>query len=133
MTSTPYIELLVLYEPTTQTTVIQGTSSRVGTDRILISSGMTPQEQAIATTLARNNEAMSPQAKSGSLVNKSGPGFRPQSMSPPRSTAPVPEPGMPRARSGANEPAAAALLAASQDAIPSTAPVPRGSSLLKDF
>ena len=66
--------------------------------------------------LAKNSDAISPHANSGSLVNKSGPGFKPHIISPPRRTAPVPEPGIPRARRGAKEPAAAALFAASQAA-----------------
>ena len=60
-----------------------------------------------------NNDAIRPHVNSGSLVNKSGPGFNPHIIKPPSNTAPVPEPGIPRANNGAKEPAAAALLAAS--------------------
>ena len=42
----------------------------------------------------------------------------PHIIRPPKSTAPVPLPGMPRARSGANAPAAAVLFAASLAAMP---------------
>ena len=82
---------------------------------------------------ARYRDAIRPQQKSGSFSNRSGPGASPHIISPPSRTAPVPDPGIPSARSGANAPAAAALFAASEAAIPSIAPVPRGSSLLNFF
>src|SRR3989339_2268164 len=97
MISTPYIELLVLYEPTIHTTVMMGIISLVGTDRILIRNGITPQAIIKVMRLARNNEAMRPQAKSGELVNNRGPGLRPHIIRPPSNTAPVPDPGIPRA------------------------------------
>ena len=104
-----------------------------GTARIFTRCGMMDMAIISATMLATNREAMRPQANCGLLVNSSGPGFRPHIIRPPSSTAPVPEPGMPSASSGAKEPAAAALLADSQAATPSMAPVPRGSLLLKPF
>ena len=82
---------------------------------------------------ARYKDAINPQQNSGSFSKRSGPGASPHIIRPPRRTAPVPDPGIPSARSGANAPAAAALLAASAAAIPSIAPVPRGSSLLNFF
>ena len=107
-----------------------GMMTFTGTVRILIRNGMTPIEIISVRMFARNRDAISPQAKSGLFVKRSGPGLRPHIIRPPRRTAPVPDPGIPRARSGANAPAAAALFAASQEAIPSIAPVPNGSSLL---
>ena len=94
---------------------------------------MIPREMASATIFEIKSDAMRPHAKSGSFVKRSGPGLRPHIMRPPRRTAPVPDPGIPRARSGAKLPAAAALFADSDAAIPSIAPVPRGSSLLNAF
>ena len=119
------------YEPTRHTAIITGMIILTGTVRILIRTGITPRAIIRAKMFARKSDAIKPHAKSGSFVNRSGPGLRPHIMSPPRRTAPVPEPGIPRARRGANAPAAAALFAASQAAMPSIAPVPSGSSFLK--
>ncbi|MPM16735.1 hypothetical protein SDC9_63116 [bioreactor metagenome] len=94
---------------------------------------MIPNAMIKVNKFAKKRLAMRPQAKSGLVEKSSGPGLRPHIISPPSKTAPVPEPGIPRASSGANDPAAAALFAASQLAIPSIAPLPRGSSLLKAF
>ena len=99
----------------------------------MIRKGITPMDTISVKMLDRNREAIRPHVNSGSLVNKSGPGFSPHIISPPRSTAPVPLPGIPSASSGANAPAAAALFAASLAAIPSMAPVPSSSSLLNFF
>ena len=104
-----------------------------GTDRICSRTGMMATATASAKMLDRNRDEIRPQVNSGSSVNSSGPGFRPHIIRPPRRTAPVPDPGMPSASSGAKAPAAAALLAASEAAMPSMAPVPSGSSLLNFF
>ena len=89
-----------------------GIKTFTGTASIFRSIGMTPSAIIRAKIFAIKREAISPQAKSGSFWNKSGPGLRPHIIRPPRRTAPGPLPGIPRAKRGANAPAAAALLAA---------------------
>ena len=79
------------------------------------------------------NDEIKPQAKSGESTNNLGPGCKPHIIKPPRSTAVVPLPGIPSAKSGPKAPAAAPLFAASDAAIPSIAPVPRGSLFLDFF
>ena len=76
------------------------------------------------------SDAIRPHAKSGLVEKSIGPGLSPHIMRPPRRTAVVPLPGIPRARSGPNAPAAAPLLADSDAARPSIAPSPSGTSVL---
>ena len=115
------------------TQVMMGIIYLTGTLRILMRKGITRMATSSVKTLAMYMEEMRPQQNSGLESNSRGPGFRPHIIRPPSNTAPVPEPGMPRASRGAKAPAAAALLAASEAAMPSIAPVPIGSSLLNFF
>src|SRR5699024_5068335 len=107
-----------------QTQVMIGIMNLIGTLRILIRKGMTATATAKVKMLAMYREEIRLQQKSGLVSKSSGPGFRPHIIRPPSRTAPVPEPGIPRASSGANAPAAAELLPDSDAAIPSIAPVP---------
>ena len=133
ITMTPYMEREVEYAPTMHTQVMMGIMYLMGTLRILMRNGITSTATARVNTLAIYREEIRLQQNSGLVSNSRGPGFRPHIMRPPSSTAPVPEPGMPRASSGAKAPAAAELLPASEAAMPSMAPVPMGSSLLNFF
>ena len=74
--------------------------------------------------------AMTVQTKSGFFWKRSGPGCRPYTRSPPRSTASGAEAGMPSARSGMNPAEEVALLADSGEATPSMAPRPKRSGCL---
>ena len=77
-------------------------------------------------------ESITPQNTSGWSVISCGPGGMPCSSSAPNITAIVPLAGMPSVRSGMNEEVAAALLAVSGEATPSTAPLPKRCGLLRD-
>lgn len=86
-----------------------------------------------AKIFAKNSDAIQPHAKSEFVVKSNGPGCNPHIINPPSRTDPVLEPGIPRASNGAKQAAHAALLADSQEAIPSMAPSPNGSSDLNNF
>src|SRR5436190_7812280 len=70
-------------------------------------------------------EAIMPQNRSGFLVMTSGPGWMPWMIMAPTISAITALDGMPRVSIGMNEVCAAALLAASGAATPSTAPLPK--------
>ena len=69
-------------------------------------------------------EAIMPQKSSGFLVMTSGPGWMPWMIMAPTISAMTALDGIPRVSIGMNEVWAAALLAASGAATPSTAPLP---------
>src|ERR1700759_1910158 len=78
-------------------------------------------------------EAIMPQNRSGFLVMTSGPGWRPWVIMAPTINAITALDGMPSVSMGMNEVCAAALLAASGAATPSTAPVPKISGVREIF
>ena len=71
--------------------------------------------------------ATSPQNKSGCSCISKGPGLKPHSTSAASRIAVVPEPGMPRVKSGTSAPPVSELLAPSGAATPSMMPVPNSS------
>ena len=113
--------------------VMDGIMYFVGTRRILMMKGMNATAMISVTMFARKSDAIVAHANSGELVKSRGPGCRPHTISAERSIPVTADPGMPNASKGAKAPAQAELLAASAAAMPSIAPVPRGSLLLKNF
>lgn len=81
-------------------------------------------------TFPRYIEAMIPQKISGRSVIKSGPGCTPSTRNAPNMTAVVPEPGIPKLKSGTNAPLVAALLELSGAASPLMDPFPNSSGFL---
>ena len=75
--------------------------------------------------------AIKPQAISGCSLIMRGPGWMPNMMNAPISTAVVPELGMPSVRSGTKAPELAALFADSGPATPSIMPVPNLSGVFE--
>lgn len=65
ITITPYIEFVVLYEPTTHTIDITGIIKDIGTDRILTIKGIIPNETNKAIIFVKKREAIKPHVKSG--------------------------------------------------------------------
>ena len=78
-------------------------------------------------------EAIMPQNSSGFLVMTSGPGWMPWMIMAPTISAMTALDGMPSVSIGMNEVWAAALLAASGEATPSTAPLPKISGVFEIF
>ena len=74
-----------------------------------------------------------PQNRSGFLVMTSGPGWMPWMIMAPTISAITALDGMPSVSMGMNEVCAAALLAASGEATPSTAPLPNSPGFLEIF
>ena len=78
-------------------------------------------------------EAIMPQNRSGFLVMTSGPGWMPWMIIAPTIRAITALDGMPRVNIGMNDVWAAALLAASGAATPSTAPLPNSPGFFEIF
>ena len=78
-------------------------------------------------------ETIMPQKRSGFLVMTSGPGWMPWMIMAPTISAITALDGMPKVSMGMNEVCAAALLAASGAATPSTAPLPNSPGFLEIF
>ena len=76
---------------------------------------------------------MTVQTNSGFFWKRRGPGWRPYTRSPPSRTASGAEAGMPRARRGMKPAEEVALLAASGEATPSIAPLPKRSGRFESF
>ena len=104
-----------------------------GTRRMAANSGTVAMTMTSPAMLPRYMLAISPQTKSFCSVNSSGPGCRPQIISPPSSTAAVAEPGMPRASMGSRAEVPAAWAAVSGASTPSGVPLPKLSGSRENF
>src|SRR5262249_36880315 len=82
-------------------------------------------------TLPRYIDAIRPHTKSLCSTNRSGPGLRPQTMSPPSRIAAVPEPGIPSASIGSSADVPDACAAVSGANTPSMRPLPKLSLSLE--
>jgi hypothetical protein len=89
-----------LKAPMAQATMISGATMEKGMRRMAANSGTVESTTSSPAMLPRYMLAMRPHTNCGCSMKRSGPGWSPHTMSPPRSTAAVAEPGMPRASIG---------------------------------
>src|SRR5690606_24730084 len=113
--------------------MMMGSRYRRGVTMILANTLTRGRFRMRSITLPTNMLAINTQATIGCSSNKRGPGWTLYMMKAPTRIAVVPDPGIPRVRSGINAPPDAALLADSGPATPSIAPLPNRSGCLLHF
>ena len=116
-----------------QTTMIAGAMMEKGMRRMAANSGTVASTTTSPAMLPRYMLAMSPHTNSFCSTKSSGPGCRPQIISPPSSTAAVAEPGMPSASIGSKALVPAACAAVSGASTPSMSPLPNLSGSRANF
>src|SRR6201995_5252143 len=126
------IAFWIAYAPIAQDTTIIGATAANGTRRIEAKIGTVDSTSTRPTTLPRYIEAIRPQTKSLCSTNSSGPGLRPQTISPPSRMAAVPEPGIPSASIGNSAAVPEACAAVSGANTPSMRPLPKLSGSLEN-
>src|SRR2546422_1370017 len=92
--------LWTAYAPIAQMTTMNGVRIANGSRRIAAKNGTNASTISTPMMLPVYMLAISPQTKSGFSLNRSGPGWSPQMMSPPSITAAVGEPGIPSVSMG---------------------------------
>ena len=134
MVITPNIDSVAAKEPAIQIDAITGTRILFGIVMTLDINGMSTVPQKSEMMFARNSDAMQAHAKSGLVVKRSGPGCNPPHQKTAQKNRARSRTGDTQRQRGANAPAAAELLAASQAEMPSIAPSPYGiGTFLKFF
>ena len=117
--------------PIAHDTTIIGAMAANGTRNTEANSGTVVSTITRPTMLPRYIEAMRPHTKSLCSTKRSGPGFNPHTMRPPRRMAAVPEPGMPSASIGSSAEVPDACAAVSGANTPSILPLPKPSGSLE--
>src|SRR6188508_2756982 len=110
-----------------QDTTIIGAIAENGTRRIDAKIGTVVSTSTRPTILPRYIDAIRPQTKFLCSTKSSGPGLRPQTISPPSRIAAVPEPGIPSACIGSSAEVPEACAAVSGANTPSMRPLPNES------
>src|SRR6476646_470250 len=130
---TSKIDKLTLETPTTEISRIAGYNTLYGVFNSFAKNGTMGRFITSRAMLPRYMLAMMGHTTSACSWNSSGPGLSPYSTSAPRSTAPVPDPGIPMVNNGTIAPPVSELLAASGAATPSIEPLPNSSGVLDVF
>src|SRR5262245_264731 len=133
MTTTSNMELPSAYTPTTHRPITNGIRACGGIDSRRVNSPTSGRLSTSNIWLAMYIAAMTVQNSSGWSCTNVGPGTIPLSSNAASTSAIVGANGIPNASNGTNAAPAAALLAASGPATPSTAPRPNFSGCFDSF